>query len=124
MRGARPEIDRRNVHLVVIGNGTPAQARDLQEDLDYRGTLWVDPDMEAYRAAGLRRGASRAFSFRMIGHLVRALRSGHRQRGVQGDPWQLGGTFLTAPPDRVLYAHVNREAGDHPPLDDLLAILK
>lgn len=123
MRDAQSEITGRGAHLVVIGNGTPHQARDLREDLDYRGTLWVDPDMVAYRAAGLERGVSKAFSLKMFGHAWRAMRAGHRQKGVQGDPWQMGGTFVIAPGDRVLYAHVSGEAGDHPDLADVLASL-
>ena len=123
MRDHQAEIEQRGVHLVVIGNGTPGQAQMLRDDLAYQGTLWVDPDMAAYRAAGLRRGVTKTLSFRMFGHLVRALRDGHRQRGVQGDPWQLGGTFLIAPPERVLFAHVSREAGDHPPVADVLNTL-
>lgn len=124
MRDAQPEIERRGARLVVIGNGTPHQARDLIEDLDYRGTLWVDPDMIAYRAAGLERGLAKALAPRMFGHAVRAMRAGHRQKGVQGDPWQLGGTFVIAPHAEVLFAHVSREAGDHPEPAAVLAVLE
>ena len=124
MRDAQPEIESRGARLVVIGNGTTHQARDLVVDLGFRGTLWVDPDMTAYRAAGLGRRVAKALSPRMIGHAVRAMRAGHRQKGVQGDPWQMGGTFVIAPHDEVLYAHVSREAGDHPDLADVLAVLR
>ena len=123
MRDAQAEIESRGAHLVVIGNGTTHQARDLIEDLDYRGTLWVDPDMIAYRAAGLERGVAKALSLKMFGHAVRAMRAGHQQKGVQGDPWQMGGTFVIAPGDRVLYVHVSGEAGDHPALDEVLSVL-
>ena len=123
MRDAQSEIESRGAQLVVIGNGTPHQARDLIEDLDYRGTLWVDPDMIAYRAAGLERGVTKALSPRMLGHALRAMRAGHRQKRVQGDPWQMGGTFVVAPRDEVLFAHISREAGDHPDLADVLAVL-
>jgi hypothetical protein len=108
----------------VIGNGTPHQARDLIDDLGYHGTLWVDSDMTAYRAAGLERGVAKALSPRMIVHAVRAMRAGHRQKSVQGDPWQMGGTFVIAPHDEVLYAHVSREAGDHPDLAAVMAVLR
>ena len=46
------------------------------------------------------------------------------QKGVQGDPWQMGGTFVIAPHDAVLFAHVSGEAGDHPDLADVLAALE
>mgnify|MGYP001811649394 CR=1 FL=1 len=124
MRDKQAEIESRGAHLVVIGNGTTHQARDLIEDLDYHGTLWVDPDMIAYRAAGLERGVAKALSLKMFGHAMRAMKAGHRQKGVQGDPWQMGGTFVIAPHDQVLYAHISGEAGDHPALDEVLAALE
>ena len=123
MRDVYPEIEKRDAQLVVIGNGLPAQARDMRDELGFPATLWVDTQMAAYRAAGLRRGPTRALSWRSFGHLVRAWRGGHRQAGVQGDPWQLGGTFVIAPPDRVLFTHVSREAGDHARVRDLLQAL-
>jgi hypothetical protein len=124
LRDIIPEIEERGAHLVVIGNGLPAQARDMQEDLEFPGPVWIDAEMTAYRAAGLRRGPTRTLSWRTLGHLVRAWRGGHRQVGVQGDPWQLGGTFVIAPPHEVHYAQISREAGDHPPVPDLLVALE
>jgi hypothetical protein len=123
LRDIHPEIQKRGTNLVVIGNGLTAQARDLRDELDFPATLWVDAKMVAYRAAGLRRGPTRILSWRTFGHLLRAWRGGHRQAGVQGDPWQLGGTFVMAPPDRVLFTHISREAGDHPRIQDLLQAL-
>jgi hypothetical protein len=123
LRDVIPDIEERGARLVVVGNGLPGQARGLKEDLGISATFWVDTEMKAYRAAGLRRGPMRALSWRTLGHLVRAWRRGHRQAGVQGDPWQLGGTFVIAPPDRVHFAQISREAGDHAPVPDLLAAL-
>jgi NAD(P)-dependent dehydrogenase (short-subunit alcohol dehydrogenase family) len=54
---------------------------------------------------------------------LRALRSGSRQTGVEGDPWQLGGVFVLRPGGELAYRYVSAEAGDHPPLDDVLAAL-
>lgn len=123
MRDIIPAIQKLGAHLVVIGNGLPAQARDMKEDLDFPAAIWIDSEMTAYRAGGLRRGPTKTLSWRTLGHLVRAWRGGYRQAGVQGDPWQLGGAFVMAPGDQVHYAHVNREAGDHAPATDLLAAL-
>jgi hypothetical protein len=120
LRDIQPEIERRGARLVVIGNGTPEQARDLRTSLGFTGLLWVDPEMAAYRAAGLRRGASQALSWRMLGHMIRALKGGHRQAGVQGDPWQLGGVFVVAASQSTHLAHISREAGDHAGSQDIL----
>ena len=80
----------------------------------------MDPELVAYRAAGLRRGRVEALSPRMPLNALRALRSGHRQGKIQGDPWQLGGVFVIRPPGEVTFEHVSQVAGDHPEIDDVL----
>ena len=121
MRDAHEELERRGVRLVVVGNGRPHHAKAFQRDQQITFDLWVAPDMEAYRAAGLRRGAAATLSPRTVGHAWRAMRGGHRQTRVQGDPWQQGGAFLITPSGDVLYEQISREAGDHAPIQDILA---
>jgi hypothetical protein len=123
LRDVIPEIEQGGARLVVVGNGLPDQARDMKESLGFPATVWVDTEMKAYRAAGLSRNPAKTISWRTFGHLMRAWRSGFRQAGVQGDPWQLGGAFVIGPPDRVHYGHISREAGDHAPVQDLLEAL-
>ena len=53
----------------------------------------------------------------------RALRGGFRQKGVQGDPWQLGGVFVVAPGGVIRFAYASSAAGDHPPVGAILAAL-
>jgi len=120
LRDAYDDFQRTGVRLVVIGNGQPWQAKAFREDERIPFELWVDPEMKAYRAAGLRRGWTKTLSHRSVGHAFRALRRGHRQTKVQGDPWQLGGAFLITPKGDVTYRQVSREAGDHPPLAELM----
>ena len=57
----------------------------------------------------------------MIRNALRARKEGFRQAKVQGDPWQLGGTLVVAPGDRVLYAWRNRNADDDAPVEAVLA---
>jgi hypothetical protein len=123
LRDAHPEVEARGARLIVIGNGQPWQAKAFREGARIPFELWVDPEMKAYRAAGLRRGLSKAFSLRSPGHLVRALRKGFRQTAVQGDPWQLGGAFVITPDGVTRFSQVSREAGDHASLHELLAAL-
>jgi hypothetical protein len=123
LRDAYGDIDARNVRLVVIGNGQPQHARVFREAERIPFDLWVDPGMEAYRAAGLRRGLTSILSWRMPGHVWRAMRGGFRQTRVQGDAWQLGGAFVFTPEGRTVYEQVSREAGDHAPVTELLRVL-
>jgi peroxiredoxin len=119
LRDEYDEIKGAGVRLVVIGNGLPEQARAFREEEGIPFELWVDPEMKAYRAAGLRRGAANVFSLRSFGHILRAMRGGFKQSGVQGDPWQLGAVFLIDRDGRTLFEHFSREAGDHPPIQKI-----
>ncbi len=104
-----------------MGNGSPYFAAAFREDLGLDGPLLVDPELRAYRAAGLRRGRVEVLSPRLLGNAARALREGHRQDGVQGDAWQLGGVFVIRPDGALTFRHVSAVAGDHPSVDDILA---
>lgn len=116
-------IRRRGAELVIVGNGTPAQAADFRAAQRIECPLFVDPELHAYAAAGLRRGVLTAVNLRTIGHGLRAVRAGQRQGATQGDPWQQGGVFVITPSDRVLFAYVSEEAGDHPDPAAVIAAL-
>lgn len=116
-----PEIRSRGAELVVIGNGDERYARAFREDLALDVPILIDHDLAAYRAAGLRRDIGATLSMQVVKNAWRALKSGYRQREVQGDPWQQGGVLVIAPGDRLLFSHVSRVAGDHPKPGAVLA---
>jgi NAD(P)-dependent dehydrogenase (short-subunit alcohol dehydrogenase family) len=124
LRDRIDEIRARGAELVVIGNGAPNFASAFREDFELDCPLLVDPGLRAYRAAGLRRGRVELLSPRLPLHALRALRSGSRQTGVQGDPWQLGGVFVIRPGGDLTYRYLSREAGDHPRVEEILAALE
>ncbi len=126
MRDERDEIRRRGGELVLIGNGAAHFAAAFREDLRLPSDvpLLVDPERRAYRAAGLRRGRVEMLSPRLPLHALRALRQGFRQSSVEGDPWQLGGVFVITPGGALAYRYVSAEAGDHPPMTELLAAIE
>lgn len=123
MRDALPEIRRRGAELVVIGSGRPWHAKAFREEQGVDFLLLTDPELQAYGAAQLQRRATAVVNLRAVGAAIRAWREGHRQSATKGDPWQNGGVFVIAPPDRVLYEQRSDAAGDHAPLDDVLAAL-
>ena len=123
MRDRSREIEAAGAQLVIVGNGAAHFAAAFREDFDLAGPLLVDTELRAYRAAGLRRGRVEVLSPRLPIHAVRAWLGGARQVAVQGDPWQLGGVFVIRPDGSLAFRHLSREAGDHPPLDDLIAAL-
>jgi hypothetical protein len=117
-----PEFEAAGTRAVLVGVGEPSQAAGFRALSGWPGPMRVDRTGEAYRAVALRRtsllGLLRP---RFVREAVRARREGHRQRGVQGDPWQLGGTLVVAPGDRLLLAHRNAGPEDEAPLDAVLA---
>ena len=123
MRDRVGEIRARGGELAIVGNGGPSFAAAFREDQGIDGPLLVDPELRAYRAAGLRRGRVEILSPRLASNALRAFRGGYRQVGVQGDPWQLGGVFVIRPGGALAYRHLSREAGDHPPVDEIVAAL-
>jgi NAD(P)-dependent dehydrogenase (short-subunit alcohol dehydrogenase family) len=123
LRDRIDEIRARGAELVIVGNGAPSFALAFREDFELDCPLLVDPELRAYRAVGLRRGRVELLSPRLPLHALRALRSGSRQTGVQGDPWQLGGVFVIRPGGDLTYRYMSREAGDHPPVEEILAAL-
>jgi len=123
LRDRLPDIRKRGAELVIIGNGSRYFASAFRDEFSLDGPLLVDPELHAYRAAGLRRGRVEMLSPRLPRNALRALLRGARQSGVHGDPWQLGGVFVIRPPGELVYRYVSREAGDHPALDDILAAL-
>ena len=121
------EVDRirsLGAELVVVGNGRPDQAAVFKADLGLTFPLLVDRTGEAYRVAGLGRGVSKIFRIGTFRNAARARAKGFRQKGVQGDPWQVGGALLIAPGGEVLFHYVGREAGDHPDPRELVAQLE
>ena len=117
------DIRARDGELVIVGNGAAHFAAAFREDFSLDGPLLVDPELRAYRAAGLRRGRVEMLSPRLPLNMLRALVGGARQQGVQGDPWQLGGVFVIRPDGALTYRYESRVSGDHAPIDEVLAAL-
>ena len=120
-----PEVEGLGAGLAVVGLGTPPFAKGFRASTKYVGPLFVDAEGRAYGAAALRRLRPwHLLSVRMIRNALRARKEGFRQAKVQGDPWQLGGTLVVAPGDRVLYAWRNRNADDDAPIGAVLDALR
>ena len=124
MRDEIESIHALGAELVIVGNGKREFAANFRTDMELEGPLFVDPELHAYRAAGLRRGRVELLSPRMPLNALRSLRAGHRQTGVEGDPWQLGGVFVIRPGGELVYRQASREAGDHAPVAEILSALE
>lgn len=123
MRDALPEIRRRGAELVIVGNGRPEHAVAFRDSEHVVSPLYVDPELQAYAAAGLKRGLRSSLSPGVILRGVRAFRDGKRQGATMGDPWQQGGVFIIGPRNRVSFSYISQEAGDHPSVEAILSAL-
>ena len=111
--------------IALVGMGTPDMARDARRETGWRGPVYVDGDAKAYAAAGLAKATiAGVFRPRVVMAALRARKEGFRQGKTRGNPWQLGGTLVIAPGDRVLYAWRNRAADDDAPMEEVLAALR
>jgi NAD(P)-dependent dehydrogenase (short-subunit alcohol dehydrogenase family) len=117
------EVRALGAELAVVGNGARSFAAAFRKDFHLDTPLLIDPELRAYRAAGLRRGRLESLSSRVPRNALRALSRGSRQGSIQGDLWQLGGVFVIRPGGALTYSYLSREAGDHAPVDAILEAL-
>ena len=123
MRRDVEEIHRRGAELVVVGNGRRHFAEAFRQDLGLTTPLYVDTTRESYRALGMKRPLLAFVKPALVRNAWRAFRAGARQRGIQGDPLQLGGLLVVRPDGEVRYRYLSEVPGDHPPNQDVLNAL-
>jgi len=118
-----PEIERRGGTLVVVGPAKPEHIKGFRESTGYKGALFVDPTLRAFKTAGLVRGRRSTYHPLAMLKGIAAMARGFRQVGRHGDVVQQGGTFVLGPGDRVRYEWRDRYAGHHPNLDEVVKAL-
>lgn len=123
LRGEISKIHQAGAELVVIGCGSPTQARWFAEDTDLTTPIFTDPTTKAYWAAGMKRGLGTTLTLKGLGHAYRALKAGHKQTSTKGAPFQQGGLLVIAKGGAVQYSFASNEAGDHAPLAEVLDAL-
>ncbi|MDX1382795.1 MAG: peroxiredoxin-like family protein [Thermoanaerobaculia bacterium] len=121
MRERIPELEAAGARPVLIGNGTPDQAKGYREDLGGAIELLVDPQLVGYKAMQLERSLLAAYNPKSFLQAFQLHRLGFRQGPTEGDALQLGGVFVIDPQHRVVWSYRARDPSDFPALDDLVA---
>lgn len=125
MRDHEDEIRKAGASLAAVGLGDRRYAVAFKEESGIAFPLLVDEERRAYRAVGLKT-ASLLHLLRRdnVAARNRARAGGHRQRRLGKDPFQLGGSFVFAPGNVDLWAHVSETFGDNAAPADLVAALR
>ena len=124
MRDAYPSIQAAGAELVVIGNGTPAEAAALALRMDLPFAIFTDPERGAFRAVGLRSSLAASFSPRVIWNGLRAIRSGFRPKRMQGSALQQGGVLVVRAGGEQVDLYVSKAGGDYPSQEWILDAAK
>jgi peroxiredoxin len=119
----RERFEAAGVRLALIGQGTPAQAREFRDSHKLELEMYVDERRDAYRGAGAKIGTfGELLGPRSVAvGIRRALTDGVRQGRTVGHPAQLGGVLLVRPDASIPYAHLAQNAADNPANDEVLA---
>jgi peroxiredoxin len=118
------ELNELGARLVVIGNGSPAEARAFAEEMGTEAEVLTDPERVSYCAVGMKRSVRSSLNLKTVTHGLRAWRDGHRQGAVAGDPFQQGGVVVMVPGGDEVFRFVSEEAGDHADFEDVLTAVR
>ena len=109
MRGIETELAKKNATIVPIGNGGPSFIKGFRDKTGLTGPVYTDPSRKTFEAFALVRGVG---NFLHPGGLLASVRAASKGyfpgAQVQGDALQLGGVFVTLPPDRVAFDNRSR----------------
>ena len=119
MRGIKSKVER-YANLAIIGNGTLAHAQDFSRTEGRGLRSLVDSGKQTYKALGFRHGVRSTLGPASMARGADASARGFHQGSTQGDPFQQGGTLVVAGGAPVLFQR-SRFAGDHAPLEQVLA---
>ena len=124
MRDHELEIQEAGATLAAIGLGDANYARLFREETGITFPLLIDKERRAYKVADLRK-ANLLHLFRGHNFAARkeAKATGHRQHKLGKDPFQLGASFVFAPGNRDVFAHVSETFGDNASVVKVLVAL-
>ncbi len=108
--------------VVAVGTGGKRYAKAFIEDESFPFPVLLDEDGAAADIVGTDSiGATTYLSPTAIGAGLKSFAKGHRQKKTGRRPLQLGATLVIGPGNELLYADYEDYAGDHAPLEDVLA---
>lgn len=122
MRAFVPRLHAAGAELIVLGNGSPEQARWFIEDFDIETPVFTDPALASHKIVGA--GKLSFFDPKMYLAGARATFKGFRQSKTKGSSLQLGGVFVITADSEMPYKYLSRFAGDHPDPELAMAVIE
>ena len=121
MWNRRADFDEAGVTLAFIGNGEARYAQNFSEEFVPGATVLSDPELHTYSVIGAKRGWLRTFGPQVLAGFFRASAHGYMVGRIRGHATQQGGALVINRNGTVAWRYVSKQAGDHPPIDDVLA---
>jgi hypothetical protein len=118
------ELKKLNTEVWVISFGTVEMAMGWMEDTCAPFTMLLDEERKVYQGYGMRHSWWRSWNVKTLWFYTKALLTGHKLHGLQGDGSQLGGDFIVNRDGTLLLSHPSASATDRPPVKELLKILR
>ncbi|MCP4110942.1 MAG: hypothetical protein GY749_36375 [Desulfobacteraceae bacterium] len=113
-------FEKKNAQLAIISNGEPHHIKPFRKSSKYHGKLYTDPSLKTYEILNFKRSVGSLFGIKSFTEGVRSVGTGHLMKGIRGDSLQQGGAVIVGPGETIHYSYINKEAGDHPPIKEML----
>lgn len=123
LRREKDRLDAAGLRIVLIGLGTPDEARSFRDAFNLPFTVLCDPEQRIYRLYGLGRTdlAEELKPGALIGWVPATVRYGMGSPGRQ-DATRLGGTFVVGRDGKVRYAFRAQRMRDRADIGTLVRV--
>jgi hypothetical protein len=112
LRDLEHDLVAAGARVVYVGTGAPDAAASFAREQQLCWPVLSDASGGVFTAAGARRGLASLVRLRVVKNGLRALRAGHRQSRIAGDPWRQGGALVFGPDGALVHAELDAVSGD------------
>jgi hypothetical protein len=124
LAGYLDDFLQRGSQLVIVGNGGSYDLIKFRRVTGYPGILLTDPSLKTYKYLKFNSGFADVIGIKSFTQGFSALKAGFMPGSLQGHALQLGGAVVVAPKGKITYLYKSSAAGDHPPVEALLAAVR
>eukprot|EP00871_Galdieria_phlegrea_P005745 jgi/Galph1/658/GphlegSOOS_G5372.1 len=119
MAQAKPELDKLGVSIALVGQGSWEQAKKFQEEVNFPGDVYTDPELKTYEALGFGKSVKSLLNPSMLIRAYSAFRDGLRQGPIQGKAFQNGGVVVAKGSLAAFLEYRDPAPGKHASLHDI-----